>query len=258
MCFGYNSCMVALTNISANFPQRPLRVRAHNHRYRLGAERCSKSNSQASLRKATYDESNRLEACSKDPIGYQEGFSTFEYVGSQPCTYIDPEGLMSWPPNLNLPTIGVIGFVQAPLFYFPGGGIFFRASKEAQVGSCDCGCGVMGGYAKYSTTIEFGVFLGIMTPNIHVSTPFVQELAACPAPEDVITGGVTIRGVAGSLVGTCRFRFSNSGISRSCSGSIRWTSWQKGLNVQITGYVQIRLATNTCKVPLLIANASPI
>jgi hypothetical protein len=79
---------------------------------------------------------------------------------------------MSWPPNLNLPTIGVIGFVLAPLFYFPGGGIFFRASKEAQVGSCDCGCGVMGGYAKYSTTIEFGVFLGIMTPNIHVSTPF--------------------------------------------------------------------------------------
>jgi hypothetical protein len=73
MCFGYNSCMVALTKKSPNLPQRPLRVRAQNHRYRLGAEPCSKSNSQANLREATYAECDRLESCSKDPIGFSDG-----------------------------------------------------------------------------------------------------------------------------------------------------------------------------------------
>jgi hypothetical protein len=93
MCFGYNSCMVALTKKSANFPQRPIRVRAKNHRYRLGAERCSKSNSRANLRRPTYDECNRLESCSKDPVGYKDGPSLFSYVQNRPLSLIDPMGL---------------------------------------------------------------------------------------------------------------------------------------------------------------------
>ena len=78
MCFGYNPCMVALTNITADFPQTALRGRAQNHRYRLGAEPCSKSNSQANLREATYDECKRLGSCSKDPIGYDDGPNSYE------------------------------------------------------------------------------------------------------------------------------------------------------------------------------------
>jgi hypothetical protein len=92
MCFGYNSCMVALTKKSANFPQRPLRVRAQDHRYRLGAERCSKSNSQDYLRVATYVECKRLESCSKDPIGYPGGTNLYEYGTSRPLVALDFSG----------------------------------------------------------------------------------------------------------------------------------------------------------------------
>jgi hypothetical protein len=92
MCFGYNHCMVALTNKSANFPQRPLRVRAQNHRYRLRAERCSKSSGRANLREATYAECDRLESCSKDPIGYWDSFSLYE--ATFPLSGTDPSGLI--------------------------------------------------------------------------------------------------------------------------------------------------------------------
>jgi hypothetical protein len=99
MCFGYNSCMVALTKKSANFPQGPLRVRAQNHRYRLGAMRCSKPNSQGNLRRATYAECDRLESCSKDPIGYYDGFNRYHYVACRPLVSADPLGLtMIWQP----------------------------------------------------------------------------------------------------------------------------------------------------------------
>jgi hypothetical protein len=85
--------MVALTNISANFPQGPLRVRAQDHRYRLGAECCSKSNSQANLREATYTECNRLESCSKDPIGHAGGANF--YASYFVMTGIDPSGQLA-------------------------------------------------------------------------------------------------------------------------------------------------------------------
>jgi hypothetical protein len=95
MCFGYNSCMVALTKKSANFPQRPIRVRAKNHRYRLGAERCSKSNSRANLRRPTYDECDQLGSCSKDPIGYIDGLNYYStYIGLRA---VDPSGFICQP-----------------------------------------------------------------------------------------------------------------------------------------------------------------
>jgi hypothetical protein len=86
--------MVALTNISATFPQRPLRVRGQNHTYRLGAELCSKSSSRANLRGATYAECNRLESCSKDPILFTGSpFNLYEYTFASPINYGDPTGL---------------------------------------------------------------------------------------------------------------------------------------------------------------------
>jgi hypothetical protein len=94
MCFGYNPCMVALTNITADFPQTALRGRAQNHRYRLGAEHCSKFISQANLRKATYGECKRLGSCSKDPIGFEGGaICVYEFVSGRALAEVDPSGL---------------------------------------------------------------------------------------------------------------------------------------------------------------------
>ena len=91
--------MVALVYNSATLPKHPLRVRAQNHTYRLGAVRCSKSNSQAYLRVARYAECNRLESCSKDPIGRVDGPNLYRaYFAPQ---YVDPQGLRwIWPPGL--------------------------------------------------------------------------------------------------------------------------------------------------------------
>jgi hypothetical protein len=99
-CFGYNSCMVALTNKSAILSPSPLRGRAQNHRYRLGAERCSKSSSRANLRGATYDECFWLGSCSKDPIGYVTGMSLYSYVSSRPLKHVDPSGYAPCLPRL--------------------------------------------------------------------------------------------------------------------------------------------------------------
>jgi hypothetical protein len=96
MCFGYNSCMVALTKKSANLPQGPLRVRAQDHRYRLGAQRCSKSISRGNLREASYDECFRLGSCSKDPIGYEDGANLMR--ANFGMAFTDPSGLQQISP----------------------------------------------------------------------------------------------------------------------------------------------------------------
>ncbi len=96
--------MVALANKSAAFPQRPVRGRAQNHRYRLGAVRCSTSNSQAGLRLATYDVCNRSGSCSKDPIGYWGGVGVYNYALNAPTRYRDALGLTCDDPTLSITT----------------------------------------------------------------------------------------------------------------------------------------------------------
>jgi hypothetical protein len=82
-----------LNDQSASFSQRLLRVRAQNHRYRLGAARCSKSNTHGNLREATYAECDRLESCSKDPIGYEgNSASLYRFIDSSPLDSMDPTG----------------------------------------------------------------------------------------------------------------------------------------------------------------------
>ncbi len=97
--------MVALTKKSAKFPQGPLRVRAQDHRYRLGAKWCSKSNCQADLREATYDECDRLESCSKDPIGYGDGLN--RYTAYFVPGNVDPSGRIAIEPQA--PKSGFLG-----------------------------------------------------------------------------------------------------------------------------------------------------
>jgi hypothetical protein len=106
MCFGYNSCMVALTKKSANLPQGPLRVRAQDHRYRLGAQRCSKSISRGNLREASYDECFRLGSCSKDPILIRlrtHEFSDYAYVDGRVLDSVDPKGNSRTPTVVPIP-----------------------------------------------------------------------------------------------------------------------------------------------------------
>jgi hypothetical protein len=96
--------MVALVYNSATLPKHPLRVRAQNHTYRLGAAICSRSNSQAYLRVATYAECNRLESCSKDPIKYAGGLSLYVYVDGNPNSWTDLLGLSRTRPGSPLLT----------------------------------------------------------------------------------------------------------------------------------------------------------
>ena len=63
-------------------------------RYRLSAIGHSKSNGQASLRGATYDESFGLESCSRDPIGYRSGINVFRYCRNRVASLVDPTGLV--------------------------------------------------------------------------------------------------------------------------------------------------------------------
>ena len=96
-------------------------MRTQDHRYRLTAIRRPKSNGQASLRGATYDESFRLESCSRDPIGYEDGLSLYVFLKSSPVTNTDPTGHSIAPEP-------VYGFV--PYLCFNCYGIAF--------GSCSC------------------------------------------------------------------------------------------------------------------------
>jgi hypothetical protein len=92
--FAYNIGMVALTNNSATLFPSPIRVRAQDHRYRFGAKHCSKSNSRASLRESTYDECDRSESCSRDPMSYWGSpFNIYEYADGAPTNVSDPSGL---------------------------------------------------------------------------------------------------------------------------------------------------------------------
>jgi hypothetical protein len=99
--------MVALTNNSATLSPAPLRVCAQNHRYRLGAKRCSKPSGRANLREAAYDDCKRLGSCSKDPIASPRikfAFLFYPYVLSSPLKYVDWSGLQEVDPNA-VPTI---------------------------------------------------------------------------------------------------------------------------------------------------------
>ena len=85
--------MVLLAEKTADLTAIALRVRAQNHSCRLSAARLAKSKGQASLRGATYDEINRLESCSRDPIGYEGSqWNLFEYVRSSSLRLTDPSG----------------------------------------------------------------------------------------------------------------------------------------------------------------------
>ena len=84
--------MVALFTNTPIFAENALRVRTQNHTYGSGAVRCSKSSSQANLRRRFYDECEQLESCSKDPIGYLDGFNSYWFLSSRSLNLLDPLG----------------------------------------------------------------------------------------------------------------------------------------------------------------------
>jgi hypothetical protein len=132
--------MVALSKKSANFPQCPLRVRAQNHRYRLGAEHCSKSNCQANLREATYAECNRLGSCSKDPTGYIGSMFLYDFVNARALVYLDPNGLspyvITYPQEGPTPVTPVTPIPQQPAPDAPDIGCENSNATETTVQVC--------------------------------------------------------------------------------------------------------------------------
>ena len=86
--------MVALVENLAFTRDMPLHGRAQNHRCRSGVSDCSKCNCEASLRRATYDECNQLESCSKDPLEFFGSlYSLYRYGEGSPLVNLDPSGL---------------------------------------------------------------------------------------------------------------------------------------------------------------------
>ena len=93
----YNSPIISAWSPSPRTSRsdRKLASRAQKkHTCRLTAISRSKSNGQPSLRGATYDESNRLECCSRDPIGYRSGINVFRYCRNRVASLVDPTGLV--------------------------------------------------------------------------------------------------------------------------------------------------------------------
>ncbi len=91
--FAYNIGMVAFVIKSWVLSPSTSRERAHNHGYSFGADCCSKSIGRGILREVRYDKSNRLESCSRDPIGYEGSeWNLYEYVSSTPTLLSDPTG----------------------------------------------------------------------------------------------------------------------------------------------------------------------
>ena len=73
--------------------QERLYACAQNHTYVFGAERCSKSSEPSQLAPSTYDECERLESCSRDPIGFYGGYwNIYSYVRGTPTVTNDPFG----------------------------------------------------------------------------------------------------------------------------------------------------------------------
>lgn len=64
----------------------------------MGAKRCPKSNGQASLRVATYNESFRLGTCSRDPVGFEGSeWNLYEYCSGRALNGFDPLGTYDQP-----------------------------------------------------------------------------------------------------------------------------------------------------------------
>jgi uncharacterized protein RhaS with RHS repeats len=145
--------MVALTKKSANLPQGPLRVCAQNHRYRLGAERCSKSISQANLRRPTYDECNRLGSCSKDPIGYEDGANRYAYVGNASLSLVDPIGLQCFGPYLLTGPAGMVVKYK----YGPNWHLFYNFLGHGALGFSVLGYGEVREYVSNNSLTVSGL-----------------------------------------------------------------------------------------------------
>lgn len=93
--------MVALAHSTATFPETSVHVRAHFRSCISGPSHCSKPSDGKDLRGLNYRTCDRLEPCSRDPIGYEGSpWNLYEYVAGGVVNHTDPEGLIGpWEPR---------------------------------------------------------------------------------------------------------------------------------------------------------------
>jgi hypothetical protein len=99
--------MVTLASNSTDctlFESSPRFEKLHSRAREARTSRCAeelnqKSKNRIEIRLTIYDYRIRLESCSRDPIGYADGYNVYLYVGDRALSWTDPSGFSSYSAN---------------------------------------------------------------------------------------------------------------------------------------------------------------
>jgi hypothetical protein len=84
--------MVAFSSSFESISQAQSNVAARHRSGVSTPSTCSKSDKDRPLREVTYEDTARLESCSKDPIGFVDGLNDYQFVNCAPVRYVDSNG----------------------------------------------------------------------------------------------------------------------------------------------------------------------
>jgi len=85
--------MLTAPKKSPRQPRQRVRARGVDRRLIRSSTKHNPSSACRQKRTCTYENSAQLVSCSRDPIGYLDGWNLYQYVGSNPLPVVDPLGL---------------------------------------------------------------------------------------------------------------------------------------------------------------------